>query len=385
MAVQHDRRLSSGVGSVLQPMLRESYVTPRPASRVGTSTDAARYLRRNRGSSSLWLVKRCASIHLDDNSDDDEPGSSLATDRGRQTARAPRLTGDEASEILRRSRGSLGVVLDETNQVGYSSPRPQPRLPSDDATANARRKAEIFEQPGTCDGPTSARPRSRLVTAEAEANATRNAGTMNAILKTDHGPQTSESRTSKKRSELSLCLDGISARDESQGATRPRQRVRPEAEEFARKNAGTCAAAIAGRLPGDAVCDVRASGAGRDNYEASRGNSVGTLFSTYGQQSASEGGQLPQSRQQSHGSEIAKRGKTGSLCFQMDNYGKLPRSPRPESRLHSEGKRYVCRNRGDSMAKCLNQATKPVGRTHLVVGRTKTEQLRRQRSRQNAP
>ena len=115
MAVEHDRRLSSGVGSALQPALRESYVTPRPASRVGTSTDAAKYLRRSRGSSSLWLVKRCATIDLDDDDDDDDEELG-----GRcESARAPRLSGDVASDICRRSRvGSVGVVLDETNQVG---------------------------------------------------------------------------------------------------------------------------------------------------------------------------------------------------------------------------------------------------------------------------
>jgi len=374
MAVDHDRRLSSGVGNAMQPMLKESYTTPRPASRVGTSSDAAKYLRRSRGSASLWLVKRCSSIDLED--DDDDDGGEV----DRQSARAPRLTGDEASEIFRRSHGSVGVVLDETSQAGYSSPRPQPRLPSREATANARRRTQVF----TADdvGGPSDRPRSRLVSAEAEANATKNAGSMSTIMKRDDRPRTSESRpASGKRTELSLCLDGMSPGDVD--TPRPRQRVRPEAEEIARRNAGTCAAALAGRLAGDRACEVRASGDGRTNCEASRCGSVGTLFSTYGRQSGDQ--QRPDSRQQGPGSEIAKHGKTGTLCFQMTNYGNLPRSPRPESRLRSEGKRYVCRNRGDNMASCLNQAAKkPVGRTHLVVGRTKTEQLRRQRSQQNA-
>ena len=244
MAVQHDRRMSSGVGNVLQPMLKESYVSPRPASRVGTSTDAAKYMRRNRGSSSLWLVKRCGSMDLGDNSDDELDSSRT----GGQSVRAPRLTGDVASEIHSRSKGSVGVLLNESNQVGYTSPRPKPRLTSGEAEANACRKAEIFARPS--ERPSS-RPRPRLVSAEAESNATRGAGTVSTLLKTDDRPRTSELKTWNKKSELSLCLDETSVGAEDDGTTRPRQRVKPEAEENARKNAGTCAAAIAGRLAGD--------------------------------------------------------------------------------------------------------------------------------------
>ena len=135
---------------------------------------------------------------------------------------------------------------------------------------------------------------------------------MNTILKTDVGddrrPQAlrSTTTTNTRRGELSLCLDGLSDRDD--GVTRPppppRQRVKPEAEEeIARRNAGTCAAAaMAGRLAGDRVCDVRASGAGRDNYEASTCGSVGALFSTYGQ---SADNRRPPSRQQGPGNAVS--------------------------------------------------------------------------------
>ena len=370
MAVQNDRRLSSGVGNVLQPALKESYVSPRPASRVGVSSDAAKYLRRNRGSSSLWLVKRCTSIDLDD--DDDDDGS--LTVRSCQTARAPRLNGNEASEIFRRNQGSVGVVLDENKQIGYSSPRPQPRLPSSEAEANASRKAGLFEQPAQSDRHLSSQPRPRLVSAEAKANATKNAGTVNEVMKTVDRPKASETNASRSRSELSLCLEGLSARDGADAMPCPRQRVKPEAEDIARKSGGkTCADVLAGRLPGDPVCDVRAKGIGRDNYEASKCGSVGTLFSTYGQQSASAAGsRVSENFREGPGTEIAKHGKTGTLCFLMNNYGNLPRSPRPENRLRSEGRRYVCRNSGNNMAKCLNQATKPVRRSHLAAHRKKT-------------
>ena len=368
MAVQHDRRLSSGVGSVLQPALKESYVSPRPASRVGVSSDAAKYLRRNRGSSSLWLVKRCASIDLDD----DDDGS--LTVRSCQTARAPRLNGNEASEIFRRNQGSVGVVLDENNQIGYSSPRPQSRLPSSEAEANARRKAGLFEQPAQSARHLSSQTRPRLVSTEAKANATKNAGMVNELLKSVDRPKTSETNASRSKSDLSLCLEGLSARGGADAMPCPRQRVKPEAEDIARKSAGkTCADVIAGRLPGDPVCDVRAKGIGRDNYEASRCGSVGTLFSTYGQQSAAAAGsRASENIQEGPRQEIAKHGKTGTLCFLMNNYGNLPRSPRPENRLRSEGKRYVCRNGGNNMAKCLNQAAKPARRSRSAAHRKKT-------------
>ena len=369
MAVKHDRRLSSAVSGVLQPMLKESYVSPRPASRVGTSTDAAKYLRRNRGSSSLWLVKRCASIDLDD----DDDGS--LTVRGCQSARAPRLTGNEASEIFRRSHGSVGVLLDEKNQVGYSSPRPQPRLPSSEAEANARRKADLFKQRDV-DRPPS-QPERRILSSEAKANATKNAGTMSTILKTVDQPRTSEPNAlrSKNNTSLSLCLDGTSDGGENSDTPRPCQRVKPEAQDIARKSTGnTCAAAIAGRLPGDPVCDVRASGAGRDNYEASRGGSLGGLFN--GQQSASyAGSQIPERIPEGPGKEIAKHGKTGTLCFLMNNYGNLPRSPPPESRLRCEGKRFVCRNKGNNMAECINPPKrKPPRRKHSAADSRKKTQ-----------
>jgi len=363
MDVEHDRRSSSAVGAVLQPMLKESYVAPRPASRVGTSTDAAKYLRRNQGSSSLWLVKRCASIDLDD---DDEDSSLTA--RNGQSARAPRLSGNDASEIFRRNQGSVGVVLDEKNQEGYSSARPQPRLPSSEAAANARRKAELFQQPDV--GRLPSKPERRVLSTEAKANAAKGTGTMNTVLKTVDQSGKSELNPLRSKSNLSLCLDGNSASVENNDTPRPRQRVKPEAQEIARKSAGnTCAAAIAGRLPGYPVCDVRASGAGRDNYEASRAGSVGSLFSTYGQQSAS---QLPAEKiPEGPGKEIAKHGKNGTVCFLFNNYGNLPRSPRPESRLRCEGKRFECRNKGTNMAKCLNQTVKPRKRKLSAANRRK--------------
>ena len=366
MAVEHDRRLSSAVGSVLQPMLKEPYVAPRPASRVGTSSDAAKYLRRNRGSSSLWLVKRCSSIDLDD----DDGGGSL-TVRGCQSVRAPRLAGNEASEIFRRSQGSVGAVLDEKNQVGYSSPRPQPRLPSSEAEANARRKSELFKQPDIGRPPSQRQV--RTVSVEAKANAAKNAGTMNTVLKTADRPQSSQANALRSKSVMSLCLDTTSAAGgENNNTPRPRQRVKPEAEEIARKSTGNvCAAAIAGRLSGNPVCDVRASGAGRDNYEASRCGSVGGLFSTYDQQSACAVSQLPERVPEGPGKEIAKLGKTGTLCFLMNSYGNLPRSPPPDRRLRSEGKRFVCRNKGNNMANCLNQTAKPQRRKHSAVNRRK--------------
>jgi len=364
MAVKHDRRLSSAVSGVLQPTLNESYVSPRPASRVGTSTDAAKYLRRNRGSSSLWLVKRCGSIDFDDD-DDDDNSSSLRV----QTARAPRLSGNEASEIFRRSQGSVGVLLDEHNQRGYSSPRPQPRLPSGEAAANARRKADLFTQ-ADIGRPHSSRPERRVLSTEAKANAAKGAGTMNTVLKTvDDQPRTSQPNAfrSKSNTSLSLCLDASSARGETNCTPRPRQRVKPEAQEIAHRSSGkTCAAAIAGRLSGDAVCEVRASGAGRDNYEASTCGSMGALFSKYGQQPAAN--QLPERIPEGPGKDIARHGKTGTLCYQMNNYGNLPPSPRPESRLRCEGKRFVCRNKGNNMAKCLNPANKPQRRKRLQTG-----------------
>ena len=344
----------------MQPMLKEPYVTPRPASRVGTSSDAAKYLRRNRGSSALWLVKRCASIDLDDDDDDD----SVTARRGPPTP-ARRLTGDEASEIFRRSQGSIGIVLNEQNQVGYSSPRPQPRLKTSEAEANAHRKASLFQEPAKSERAASGRPRSRFLSSEAEANAERGDGTMNEVLRSAGGRRTSQLKTPSSNSGLSLRRDGTSAGADADGSTRPpRPRVRPEAEEIAHKGAGTCAAAIAGRLPGDPVCDVRVAGPGRANYEASTCGSVGTLFSN--SQST-----VPQSIPEGPKNEIAKHGKTGTLCFLMNSYGKLPRSPRPASRLRSEGQRYVCRNRGDNMAKCLNQPTKSHGRTRSAANRRK--------------
>jgi len=374
MAVEHDRRLSSAVGSVLQPMLKQPYVSPRPASRVGTSSDAAKYLRRNRGSSSLWLVKRCASIDLEDHDDDDDDGS--LTVRGSQTARGPRLSGSAASEIFRRSRGSVGVLLDERNQADYQSPRQQPRLPSSEADANARRRAGLFEQPAESDERPPSRPRrAGIMSAEAEANAARGAsGTMNALLKTVDEPRlSSDSKAaSRTKTELSLCLDETS----TGGTPRPQQRVKPEAEEIARKSSGkTCAAALAGRLAGDPVCVVRATGVGRDNCEASRSGSVGALFSTHCQQSATAGARSPpDSFLDGPGKEIAKHGKTGTLCYLMNNYGQLPRSPRPASRLRSEGKRYGYRNSGNNMAKCLNQAARarPGRRSRSAANSRKT-------------
>jgi len=366
MPVEHDRRLSSGVNSVLQPMLKEPYVSPRPASRVGNSTDAAKYLQRNRGSSSLWLIKRCASIDLDDNNNDD--GGSL-TVRGCSTARGPRLSGNVASEIFRRSQGSVGVLLDENNQIGYNSPRPQPRLPSSEAQANARQKTGLFQQPVH----SVSQPQRRIMSTEAKSNAEKNAGTVNTVLKAVDGPRTSELNAFRKKSELSLCLDGTSAGGKDDDAPRPRQRVKPEAEVNAHNDTGTkCAAVIAGRLSGDPVCDVRAKGAGRDNYEASTCGSVGTLFSKYGQQSASASSHVSENIPLGPGKEIAKHGKTGTLCYLMNNYGNLPQSPRPASRLRSEGKRHVCRNTGNNMAKCLNQAAKPARRSRSAAHRKKT-------------
>jgi len=367
MAVKHDRRLSSAVGVALQPTLSQSYVSPRPASRVGTSTDAAKYLRRNRGSSSLWLVKRCGSTDVDD---DDDDGRSLTT------ARVPRrLSGNEASEIFRRSQGSVGVLLDERNQVGYSSPRPQPRLTSSEAEVNARRKADLFKQADVGRPPPGSRPERRTLSTEAKANAAKGAGTMNAVLRTaDDQPLTSplSALRAKSSTSLSLCLDDscAAARQTDDATSRPRQRVKPEAQEIARRSSGkTCAAAVAGRLSADATCDVRVRGAGRDNYEASTCGSVGGLLSTYGQQSANS--QLPGRIPEGPGKEIAKHGKTGTLCYQMNNYGHLPPSPRPESRLRCEGKRFVCRNTGNNMAKCLSPATKPQRRKHSAADRRK--------------
>jgi len=371
MAVEHDRRLSSGVTSILQPMLKEAYVPPRPASRVGTSTDAAKYLRRNRCSSSLWLVKRCASIDLEDADNDDELGGS-PTVRGCVAARGPRLTGDEASGNYRRSQGSVGIVMDEKNQVGYSSPRPQPRLTSSEAKANSCHKAGLFEQPSQSDRRPPVQHRRRIMSAEAEENAAKSAGTANSVLKTVDRPRTSELNAFRNKSGVSLCIDGISTGRKNDDTPRQRQRVKPEAEENARKSAGmTCAAAVAGRLPGDAVLDVRVSGAGRDNYKASTCGSVGTLFSASGKQSPSAGNRVPEDVPAGPSKEIAKHGKTGTVCFLMNNYGNLPRSPRPASRLQSEGKRYVCRNSGNNMAKCLNQAAKPKRRSHLAANRKK--------------
>jgi len=369
MAVARDRRLSSGVSNVLQPTLKESYVSPRPASRIGVSTDAAKYLKRNRGSSSLWLVKRCASIDLDDDGDD-----SLTARGGSGTARGPRLSGNEATAIFRRSQGSVGVVLDENNQVEYNSPRPQPRLPTREAEANARLKSRLFEEPAQSDRHAASQPRSRLVSTEAKENATKGAGTVNELFNNAiNRPKSAEMKVMRNKSELSLCLDGISARD-SDTNNIPCPRVKPEARDNALRDAGkTCAAAIVGQLSGDSVFDIRAKGAGRDNYEASRCGSVGTLLSKYGQQSASTDNlRTTERNQEGAGKEIAKHGKTGTLCFLMNNYGDLPRSPRPESRLRSEGKRYVYRNSGNNMAKCLNQASKPVRRSRLAVHRKKT-------------
>ena len=139
----------------------------------------------------------------------------------------------------------MDSILKVDGNKGFSDPQPQPKLP----------------------------------TKEAEDNATRNNGTMHKLMNLEArntGRQSAppprvkeegQDNYNKNKGLMSKVLDQSVNTTQNYSQTVPEARVKPEAKGIADMSRGMCALVLAGKVPGDAIPDVRVKGTGVENYE----------------------------------------------------------------------------------------------------------------------
>ena len=360
----------------MQPSLHPPHTEPQRAAKIGVSSQAAENLERNRGtlvivgadngggsSRSVYVPRVVGKQGADivkrsygtmgmlmstatDGSTDNHEGSEIVV---------PRVKGAHGEDILRRSvNGTMGTVLNADENRMYSSPRPAPRIPTDEAEANAVRgrglMVKVLDTAANRDY-MSARPCGpRVASGDGETNAVNGRGTMSVVLA--HTASVEQQREAM----TALILDQRSASVEQ-----PRNRR------------SVFGMALSGQLPGSPACDVRIKGnSGRQNYELGTRGAVGPLLGTGGSVQPSVCGTRPPPRVNGRGTDIAEYGKTGTLHRLLNTYGQLPQSGRPPPRVKPEARRTAMNGTGKNMATYVNPRHKPAKRpTRTKLGLTK--------------
>ena len=116
---QHQK---GSMGVLMQPALNESYLSPRPASRVGMSKEAAELVKQNWGSLSLFLK----SEH---NTNYNSPRQS----------RGVRYDSVDDTDLIDRNRGqTMDKIMDRNGNQNYFSSRCQ-RVVGSEGQGNLQR------------------------------------------------------------------------------------------------------------------------------------------------------------------------------------------------------------------------------------------------------
>jgi len=367
----------------MQPSLHPAYIEPQRAAKVGVSSQAAENLERSRGTLVI--------IGSDNNGDISsrsvyvprvigKQGADIVqrsygtvgklfvmdgagingniTNRGESDVVVPRVKGVDGEDILRRSvNGTMGTLLNVDENRMYCSPRPAPRIPTDEAEANAMRSRGVMVK--VLDTAANREYRSarhcgpRVNSGAGETNALNGRGTMSVVLA--HTATVEQQRADM----TSLDFD---------------QRAADEQPTNRRSVIGK---ALSGQLPGSPAGDVRVKGnSGLKNYELGTRGVIGPLLGAdKGQQCMNGTGDVvarPPPRVNGRGTDIAEYGKTGTLHRLLNTYGQLPQSGRPPPRVKPEARQTALNGTGKNMAEYVNPRRKPAKRpTRTKLGLNK--------------
>lgn len=124
--------LGNSVNSLLQPDLHDSYRSPRPAPRVGTSAVAAAILLRSRGDDVSSCFQHNQQRESNQRTDGTTVGCGILPVDSAPASNIliPRVVGQLASDILQRHDGStMALTMNVDQNRNYESPRPRARLP----------------------------------------------------------------------------------------------------------------------------------------------------------------------------------------------------------------------------------------------------------------
>ena len=162
--------IGNSVSSLLQPDLHDTYRSPRPAPRVGTSVVAAAILLRSRGDDASSWFQHNQQQENNPRTNGTAVGCGILPVDSAPTSNQliPRVVGQLASDILQRHDGStMAVTMNVDQNRNYESPRPRARLPVGGAgeVIAEKHSGSSMERVLNADankGYSSARPRPRI-------------------------------------------------------------------------------------------------------------------------------------------------------------------------------------------------------------------------------
>ena len=294
-----NKQRNRGCMDILMSMdMNANYDTPRPASRVGVSSEAKDILERNRGGTG-------AVFGL---------GNSSYMPR-----KAARVNGDDAAEIHNLGRnGTVSSVLNTSVNKGYYSARPAPRVKVEaediaDKNLNGTMGFVLNNEKNRGYNTTRGVPR---VTNEGGDNATKGKGTMNVILD--------------------------SSKNKNYYTTRGQPRVKPEAEDIAIKNKGTMGLVLSSNNKPQDQPAQRVKPEASDSYNKNRGT-LTNIYSNYGKL---PGSARKEPKVKGEGQEIQHHGTKGTLCHLLNKYGNLPKDSRAAPRVKPEARQVAKKGQG---------------------------------------
>lgn len=381
------RQITGSMNALMQPSLHDPYVEPPKAPKIGCSTAAAENLERNRGK--LTIIGSTTGSGVENNVGVNSArgprvlgregaeilqrshgtiGPLMSMDQGSSSSRnavnvvAPRVKGSDGEDILHRSiNGTMATLLNADKNRTYSSPRPAPRIPSDEAGTNAIRNRgvmnKVLDTAVNRDYQSARHCGPRASSSAGQTNALNGRGTMGDTLA------------------HSLAVERQNALNAQNAVnSQPLNRTIANAEMSANRRS-VLGLALTGQLSGAPVCEVRIKGdRGTENYQNGTHGTIGMLL---GKASAGNGQEAvarppPPPRVNGNGMGIAQSGKTGTVHRLLNSYGQLPVSGRQAPRVKSDARQTALNGRGRTMAGCINPHPKPAKRpTRRKLGLSK--------------